>query len=83
MHFIVRIYYPHKALQVFIILFATSYASFPSLLDTNMGSAASILLIVHGIFLVTAVFWLLNMNICMQKQERYLLQMQLGLLDRR
>ena len=83
LNYIVRIYRPHRGLQIAIFISFMLYSRLPTVLDKNLGSSWWSIVIINILVVLAAGIWLIQSDVQTQKQEKRLLNTQLTLLERR
>ena len=83
LHIIARMYQPHRSLQIMVAVTIYLASRIPMITDKSIGSMWGIILLAHALFILAIGAWLIRSDFRAQKQEKNLLNMQLGLLERR
>ena len=83
LHYIKRVYLPHRSLQKALFFSFFLYSRLPTILDKNLGDTWGVIVPLHMLLILAIGTWLVRSDIQTQKQERRLLNMQFTLLERR
>ena len=83
LHYIKRVYLPHRSLQKALFFSFFLYSRLPTILDKNLGDTWGVIIPLHMLLILAIGTWLVRSGIQTQKQERRLLNMQFTLLERR
>ena len=83
LHIIARMYQPHRNLQIIVVSILYLASRIPMITDKSIGSIWGFILLAHALFILAIGAWLIRSDIRAQRQEKNLLDMQLGLLERR
>lgn len=78
-----RMYQPHRKVQIFAIVAIFLYSRIPAITADQVGRGGGLILSFYTVFIMALSVWVIRIGMRMQQQEKNLLEMQRGLLERR